>query len=468
MSKLAATLKEAIRLSGLKDGMTVSFHHHLRGGDYVLNMVLDEIAAMGIRDLTVNASSIHDSHAPIVEHIRQGVVTGLETDYIGPAVGEAISRGILGKPVVFRTHGGRPADIEKGMSHIDVAFIAAPTSDDRGNCTGVIGKSACGSLGYAFADAAHADRVIVITDNLVPYPLQIRSISEIYVDYVVQVESIGDPAKIVSGTTRLPRDPIMLRIADLAARAIEASGFLKEGFSFQTGAGGASLATAASLREIMRKKSIRGSYALGGITGYIVDMLHEGYFTCIQDVQCFDLAAVESLRNDAEHFEITGSEYASPDARSSAASNLDIVVLGAAEIDTGFNVNVHTDSSGRIIGGSGGHSDVAECAKLTVVAAPLSRARMSIVVDQVGCVSTPGRYVDLLVTQAGIAVNPLRPELAECLRSARLPVVEIHTLMEKAERLNGRAEKAAHTDRVVARVLDRRGNEIDRIYQVLA
>lgn len=54
MSKLIGTIREAIEKAGLKDGMTISFHHHMRNGDYVLNMVLAEAAAMGIRDLTVN------------------------------------------------------------------------------------------------------------------------------------------------------------------------------------------------------------------------------------------------------------------------------------------------------------------------------------------------------------------------------------------------------------------------------
>ena len=466
MSKQIATLRAAIEACGLKNGMTASFHHHLRNGDYVLNMVMDEIAALGIHDLTVNASSIHDVHAPIVEHMKSGVVTGLETNYIGPVVGEAISHGVLRNPVIFHTHGGRPADIESGTSHIDVAFIAAPAADAMGNCTGMIGKSACGSLGYAFADAACADKVVVITDELMPYPLTVRSIPETNVDYVVVVDSIGDPACIVSGTTRMPKDPIALRIADMAAKAIDASGLLVNGVSFQTGAGGASLATAASLRSIMLARKIKGSYALGGITGYIVDMMHEGCFESIQDVQCFDLKAVESLREDPNHFEISATEYASPKAKSSAASSLDIVVLGATEIDTDFNLNVHTDSNGKIMGGSGGHSDVAEGAKLTVIVAPLSRARMSIVVDQVGCISTPGKNVDILVTQAGIAVNPLRPELEQRLKAAHLPVVSIQTLKEKAERLNGSPLKAERGDRIVARVLDRHGQEIDRIYQV--
>ena len=156
-----------------------------------------------------------------------------------------------------------------------------------GNCTGKVGKSACGSLGYAFPDAQYAKKVIVITDELVPYPLCGWSIPEIYVDYVVAVDAIGDPAGIVSGTTRMTRNPVAITIAQTAARVIASSGLLKDGFSFQTGAGGASLATAMYLEKIMKQQNIHGSYAQGGITGLLVDMLNEGLFRALLDVQCF-------------------------------------------------------------------------------------------------------------------------------------------------------------------------------------
>lgn len=136
-----------------------------------------------------------------------------------------------------------------------------------GQLLGQVRPSACGSLGYAFADAMKAKKVVVITDHLMDYPLTDASITEDYVDYVVNVPAIGDPLGIVSGTTRMPKDPIALKIADLAAQAIDASGLLKDGFSFQTGAGGASLAVAEYLKQIMLRKNIKGSFALGGITG---------------------------------------------------------------------------------------------------------------------------------------------------------------------------------------------------------
>ena len=469
MSKLAASLAEAIRLAGVRDGMTVSFHHHMRNGDHVLNMVLEELAKQGIRDLTVNASSVFDVHEPIIEHIRNGVVTGLECNYMGGKVGKAICSGILEKPVIFRTHGGRPSDMEKGVSHIDVAFIAAPTADCMGNCTGKIGKSACGSIGYAFADAMNADKVIVITDNLVEYPLACTSISEVYVDYVVAVDEIGDPAGIVSGTTKITRDPVGLRMAEYAAKVIDASGLLKDGMSLQTGAGGATLAAAKYIKDMMLERGIVGSFGMGGITAYMVEMLEAGCFRALIDVQCFDLDAVRSLRDDPRHMEVSATHYAGVSGKSAAVDSLDVVLLGATQVDTDFNVNVHTDSNGCIMGGSGGHSDTAAGSKLCIIIAPLTRARLPLVVDRVITISTPGRDVDVVVTQRGIAVNTKygkNAELKKALIAAHLPVCEIGDLKTKAEEISGVPKPLELSDRVVAKVLYRDGTVIDTIRAV--
>ncbi len=467
MSKLISSVREVIRQTGLKDGMTISFHHHLRNGDYILNTVVEEIAQLGLKDITINASSIFDIHAPLVEHMRNHVVTGLECSYMGGVVGRAISEGRLEKPVVFRSHGGRPADIESGKSHIDVAFIGAPSADPMGNCTGQFGPSACGSLGYAYADAMNADQVVVLTDNLCPYPLSTISISEIYVDYVVKLDKIGDPAGIVSGTTRITRDPVGLLMADYASQVIAHSGLLKDGMSFQTGAGGASLAAARYLQDIMLERQIKGSFVMGGITKYLVDMLNAGCFRSIMDVQCFDLDAVESLRTNPNHHEVTACHYASPGAKSAIVNSLDVVILGATEIDTGFNVNVHTDSNGYIMGGSGGHSDAAAGSKLCMIIAPLVRARLPLIKDRVTCITTPGSTVDVLVTQRGIAVNPRRADLKDALCAAGLPVVPIEELQKTALTLTGIPAPARKRGRVVADVIYRDGTLIDQIYQVL-
>ena len=464
MSKVVGSLREAISAAGLRDGMTVSFHHHLRSGDYVINMVMNEIAAMGIKNLTVNASSLFDVHAPLAEHIKSGVITKIITDYMSAGLGKYISAGIMEQPVEFMTHGGRPTAIMQGKTPIDVAFVAAPAADGDGNCTGKIGRSACGSLGYAFADAEYAKKTIIITDGLCE-KLEEPSIDGKFVDFVVCAVEIGDPRGIVSGTTTITRDPVGLIMARDAADVIKYSGLLKEGFSFQTGAGGASLAAAKFLMDIMLEEKIRGSFGLGGITGYMVDMLRAGCFEELRDVQCFDLKAVESIRIDPRHHEIGAFEYASPANGHAWVNSLDAVILGATEIDTDFNVNVHTDSAGIIMGGSGGHSDTAAGAKLAMVIAPLFRARQPIITDRVNCVSTPGKDIDVLVTQYGIAVNPKNEELRDRLIRAHMPVVSIEELKAKAESLCGVPKALEHGERVVAKVIGRSGEVQDLIYR---
>ena len=158
--------------------------------------------------------------------------------------------------------------------------------------------------------------------------------------------------------------------------------------------------------------------------------------------------------------------YASPSSRSAVVDSLDVVILGATEIDTDFNVNVHTDSNGYIMGGSGGHSDTAAGAKLSMIIAPMFRARLPIVTDRVTCISTPGTDIDVLVTQGGIAVNPAKAELRDRLVEAGLPVVDIHQLKEKTERITGAPQKLPKGDRVVAEVISRYGQVQDHIYNV--
>jgi len=463
MPKLVTSLSETMQRCSLRDGMTLSFHHHLRNGDQVLNMVLAQAAQMGLKNLCIQASSLFDVHAPLIDHIASGVVTGIETGYMSGRLCQAISEGAMIKPVRFRSHGGRPDAIASGRVHIDVAFIGAPAADPMGNANGVDGTAACGSLGYAYSDAQYADKVAVVTDHVMPYPLVPASIQETDVDFVALVDSIGDPKGIVSGTTRITRDPVGLVMAKYAAQVIAASGLLKDGFSFQTGAGGASLAVTQYLKPLMKQHKVTGSFGLGGITGYLVDMLEEGYFEKLLDVQCFDLRAVQSIRENPRHREISAARYASPGVKSAVVNSLDVVVLGATEIDTDFNVNVHTDSNGLIMGGSGGHSDTAAGAKLAIILAPLFRARLPIVVDKVLCVTTPGDTVDVLVTQRGVAVNPKRPDLADRLRAAGLPVYAIEELKEMAQRVTGVPELIRPGGRVVAEVEYRDGRIIDQI-----
>lgn len=134
------------RQCGARSGMTFSFHHHLRDGDYVVNLVMAAaIEELGLKDLTIAATSLGSAHDPIAGYIEQGKVVGIQTSGIRGRIGEVVSAGKLKTPAVIRSHGGRPRAIEAGEVHIDIAFVAAPTSDCVGNCRGVGGKSDCGS-----------------------------------------------------------------------------------------------------------------------------------------------------------------------------------------------------------------------------------------------------------------------------------------------------------------------------------
>ncbi len=465
-SKVLPSVRAAIDASGLKDGGVVSFHHHLRNGDHVLAMVLAEIARAGIKDITIAPSSIFPAHAPLVEHLESGVVTGIYTAYMTGPVAEAISRGVLRKAVTMQTHGGRARAIQSGDLHIDVAFVGAPTADVYGNINGVEGKSACGSLGYAAVDAQCADWVVAVTDHLVPYPACPIEITQDNVDFVVEVDQIGDPEGIVSGTTRATSDPVGLHIASTAAKVIAASGLLDGDFSFQTGAGGVSLAVAAAVKQIMQQRNVRGSFASGGITGSIVEMFHAGLFRALFDVQCFDLKAVESYRTDEAHLGMTASMYANPHNRGAVVNQLDAMILGATEVDVDFNVNVTTGTSGVIMGGSGGHADAAAGAKLAIVTTRLNAAGYAKVVDRVGTVTTPGETVDVLVTEEGVAVNPRHEDLGERLVAAGVRVLPIERLRDIAAKAATRPAQALDDGRIVAVVEYRDGTVIDVVRAV--
>lgn len=465
--KLVYELESVFKSIPITDGMTFGFHHHLRNGDFVLNMVLETAARLGIKDLKIAASSIFEIHAPLVEHIKNGVVTSIETNYMSGTVAKAISAGIMDNPVVMRSHGGRPRAIECGELKIDVAFVAASAADSYGNLNGVSGPSACGSLGYAMADAEYAEHVVAVTDNIEEYPLAPISIPQHRVDYVVKVDCIGDPKGIVSGTTNITKDPVGLKIAQTAAQVIQAAGLVKNGIAFQTGAGGASLAVAKYLSEMMEKDNIVGSFALGGITETMVDLLNKGQVKRIADVQGFDLAAVKSIASNPNHLEISASFYANPFNSGCIVNKLDVVILGATEIDTKFNVNVTTGSDGNIMGGSGGHSDAAAGAKLTIIVANLLRGRLPTVVEDVLTVTTPGETVDVLVTERGVSVNPNRQDLIEQFKAAGLQTVEIKELKQLAEKIAGQSQPLKLGEKIVALIEYRDGTIIDTVKQVL-
>ena len=299
------------------------------------------------------------------------------------------------------------------------------------------------------------------------YPNTPNSISERNVDFVVEVESVGDSSKIASGAIRDTKNPRDILLAQQAAKVIINSGYFKEGFSIQTGSGGASLAAVKFIREEMIKQGIHASFALGGITAHMVKMHEEGLIERLIDVQSFDKVAAESMKSDPMHQEVSSCEYASAEEQGSATHYLDMVILSALEVDVNFNVNVLVGSDGIIRGAIGGHPDTAADSALSIIVCPLLRGRIPCIVDEVTTLITPGSTIDVVVTEYGIAVNPKRPEIAERLKNAGLKLVTLQELKERAEKIIGKPAPLPFGDKVVGVVMNRDGSVQDVIKNIV-
>jgi len=284
-------LEAALRKCGLRDGTVISNHHHLRDGDKVAMRMLEAAARIGVKDLLWFPSASFPSQKDAIGLMEKGVIHHIEGSMNGP-LGDYCTQGKMRGMGVLRSHGGRWQAIQDGEVHIDIAVIAAPTADAFGNADGSHGKSACGSLGFALADSIYADYVIVVTDNLVPFPCVPWQIQGNNVDYVVEVDSIGDPSKIVSGTTQITRSPDRLRIAEFVARFLRDAGIMKDGFSFQAGSGGIALAFVDYLRRMMKEDGVKARFVRGGSTKYLVELLQAGLTDYILDGQTFDLDGI--------------------------------------------------------------------------------------------------------------------------------------------------------------------------------
>ncbi len=462
--KLLASISEAIDKVGLKSGMNISFHHHLRNGDFVVEMVLEEIAKKGIKNIGMRHSSVFTRHTEaLTEHIKNGVVTSFEGNLNGP-LGKYVSENPGQRPVVIRTHGARTLDLERGNMHIDVAFLAASAADNAGNCNGVLGESKFGPMGFAFADSWYAERVVIITDNLQPYPCTPISIPEHRADYVVAVDKIGDPKGIATGTMEITTDPTRLKMAGEVIDIMERLGLVSNGLAFQAGAGGMSLAVVKFLGDRMRERRVVGSFAVGGITGYCVDMLHDGTIRKLLNAQAFDISAIDSLREDPDHVEISHYHFGNPHSRSCVTHHLDACFLGATEVDVDFNVNVNTHSNAHLLHGSGGHPDAAAGSNVTFIMSPIFRKTNPIIRDSVTTVTTPGETVDVLVTDRGVAVNPRRKDLLEKL--AGMDMVPIEELRDMAYEQTGPPMELEYTDKFVGVIKYRDGTVTDVVRHV--
>lgn len=451
----------------LRDGITISFHHALREGDNIVLPVVEALASYGIKNITLASTALFSVHNPLLEYIESGVINRIEGSMNGP-IGNAVSTGDVDIPTILRSHGGRARAIQEGSLHIDIAFIAASTIDYIGNLTGIVGKNAFGSLGYPIdTDSLYADIVVGITDTIIETPLKKISIPSSRIDAVLLVDSIGDPSKIATGSLARKMSAERLKIPETAIQVMWNSGLMRNGFNWQSGAGGMSIAAAKYLKELMLDKNLKGGYIFGGIASNSVDLLEEGLFQAIYDAQSFSEKSVNSLRDNPNHIEVSIDHAYNPFNKGCIALNTDFSALGATEVDVDFNINVNTFSNGIINSGIGGHQDAAR-SNISMILIPLAR-KVPTIIDRATTVSTPGDSIDVVVTGDSVAINPRSTPKREKLRKLLLDGgVMVHPIDELKEQSSSLAPSMTPnlTNKVVTLIEYRDGTHLDVIYQI--
>ena len=447
-NKLLPSLKDALIKAGFKDGMTISTHHHFRNGDLIAQQIFDIASELGVKDLVWFPSASFECHSTLIKYLEDGTIHHIEGSMNG-ALGKFASEGKMKGIGVLRSHGGRYQAVQDGDVHIDIAVIAAPTADSFGNATGDRGSAACGLLGFTLADSQYADKVIVVTDNLIPFPCLPWQIQGNYVDYVVKIDKIGIPEKIVSGTTEITKSPDRLYIAELTAKFCDIAGIIKDGFSFQAGAGGTALSIGVYFADILRERGIKAGWARGGSNKYLVKMMEEGLLGYILDGQTFDLEGVRSMRENPNHVNTSPFTSYNYHGKGNFASMVDVCILGATEVDVNYNANVVTHSDGYLLHGIGGWQNCI-FSKCTILPVPLFRDRIPVIKDEVTTICGPGELIDVIVTERGIAINPLRQDLIEKVKGSSLPIKTIEELKAEAEAICGVPDKPEFTDDIVA------------------
>ncbi len=464
-NKVVKNLKEALKRSGLKDGMTISTHHHLRNGDVLTNILFDTIHELGIKNIRWFPSASFPVHEYLIKYLEDGTIHHIEGSMNGP-LGRYTTEGKMKGVGVLRSHGGRYQAVQDGEVHIDIAVIAAPAADNFGNANGVNGKSSSGLIGFALVDSEYADNVIVVTDNLVPFPCVPWQIQGNNVDYVVQVDTLGDASKIVSGTTEVTKSPDRLLIAEYVAQFIDEAGIMKNGFSFQAGSGGTNLAFVLYLKERMKAKGIKARFVRGGSTKYLVQLLEEGLTDYILDGQTFDLEGVRSMRENPNHVNTSPFTSYNFHGKGNFASIVDVAVLGATEVDINFNANVVSHSDGYLLHGIGGWQNCLY-SKCTILAVPSFRDRIPVIIDEVTTLCGPGDLIDVIITERGISINPKRKDLIKAMKNTSLPIKPIKKIRDEVYKICGvPAKPKTNKNKVVAVIKWVDGTLIDSVFQI--
>jgi citrate lyase subunit alpha/citrate CoA-transferase len=286
------------------------------------------------------------------------------------------------------------------------------------------------------------------------------------VDYVVVLDKIGEPDKIVAGTTAITLSKERLGIAEMTAKFVKTAGIIKDGFSFQAGAGGISLAFSKYVKEMMKDINVKARFIRGGSTKQLVEMLEEGLTDYILDGQTFDLEGVRSMKENPRHISTSPFTSYNWHGKGNFASQVDIVVLGATEVDVNFNANVVTHSDGLMLHGIGGWQNCL-FSKCTILAIPSIRKNNPIIVDDVTTLVGPGELIDVVVTERGIAINPLRDDLIKATKYSGLPIRGINIIKSEIDELiETSIPKPNLSDKVISAVKWVDGTLIDSIYKI--
>ena len=463
-NKMLTSIKDALKKCGLKNGMTISTHHHFRNGDLVAQMIFDAAAELGVKNLRWAPSASFECHSSLIKYLEDGTIRHIEGSMNG-ALGRFTSEGKMKGIGILRSHGGRYQAIQDGELKIDIAVIAAPTADPFGNATGDRGPAACGLLGFALADSQYADKVVVVTDNIVPFPCIPWQIHGNYVDFVVKIDKVGISEKIVSGTTEITKSPDRLLLAEWTAKFCDEAGIIQNGFSFQAGAGGTALSIGIYFADILRERGMKSRWARGGSNKYLVKMMEDGLVDYILDGQTFDLEGVRSMRENPGHVNTSPFTSYNYHGKGNFASMIDVVILGATEVDVNFNANVVTHSDGYLLHGIGGWQNCL-FGKNVILPIPLFRDRIPVIRDEVTTICGPGELIDIIVTERGIAINPLRKDLINKMKNSKLPIKTIQQLKDEAEKICGKPKAIEFEEKIVAAIKWVDGTVIDVVKKI--
>jgi citrate lyase subunit alpha/citrate CoA-transferase len=144
---------------------------------------------------------------------------------------------------------------------------------------------------------------------------------------------------------------------------------------------------------------------------------------------------------------------------------MDIMILGATEVDLNFNGNVVTHSDGYLLHGIGGWQNCLH-ARNVILPIPLFRDRIPVIVDEVTTLCGPGELIDVIITERGIAINPLRKDLIDSVKGSGLPLKSLKELKDEAERICGIPQKPQFEEDIVAVIKWVDGTVIDVVRKI--